>query len=247
MATSVKAQALTLLLAVGFASSAPVSAQSATDAFRTGETSRIGAPSARYAFATLGVTHLESHRWEHDRPRISQRLHRFGFNVQMPQNRGSLQYGTEVGFNLGYDNNHDIFVRLAGEGSTIRVRSDLWLADASLGVFFSVRPSSDFRLYLGGGPGVYWAQQGGGRGSRSEAGTSTGVSIRHDRRSGYNAWQLGSYMQAGLEVILSPRTTFGFNVRQNNVTLHFGNPGEANHSAIRMRSPQYAFTLGYHF
>jgi len=250
MANPLRVGALTLLLMVVSVTSTQVAAQTDGNSFqaggfRTGEIHRPRMALDRYAFATLGVSTLQSIPSEQGRD--SQRLYRFGFNVQMPQDRGSVQYGTEVGFNLDYKSSYDMYVRLSGEGSTFRVRSDLWLADASLGGFLSARPSQNLRLYLSGGPALYWGRRGGGRASGSEFDSSTGVTIRHDRRSGQNAWHLGTYMQTGVEIIVSPRTTFGFNVRQSNVTLNFGSRGEPNHSAIRMRRPQYAFTLGYHF
>lgn len=238
------------LLALACANCGQVVAQTQleTSTYRTGNAYRVGSTEDRYAFATLAYTDAKVYHRGDDQSPARQRLNRFGFHLQMPQNRGSLEYGVEVGFNLSFDSsprNHTAVVRLAGEESSIRIRSEIWLADVALGGFVSVRPSSSFRLYASAGPALYWGQQGANRNSHSDFGSSpsgSNVTIGYDRRSSRHDWQLGPYVQAGAEWVASRRTTFGLNVRYTDATLHFG-----ERSRIDLSSPVYALTLGYHF
>lgn len=200
----------------------------------------------RYAYATLGVGDVSvSHPEVH--PRLSDfSLNRFGFYVQIPHNREALQYGSEWGINLGYDRNHELSFQATGDSARISVRSELWMGDASLGGFVSVRPNRSWRLHLSGGPALFWGRM--GRESPSRVRTGFGgsddasVSINYDRLDGGSDLTLGSYIQTGVEFVSSPSMTVGLSLRYTQARLRF-----SDQRRLDLTGPTYALTLGYHF
>lgn len=198
-----------------------------------------GAKPQNYAFATLA--HSRPKDVAPDGRSSVEAIHRLGFALQKPHNRGPFQYGWEAGATLGYDSNRNLFVRLSGSFSYVEVQSDLWTGDFYFGSFISARPVDDVRLYASAGGALYWGRLSGVSDARARD-PQRGGSVVIDTRDGRGDWGQAGYVQAGVEYIVSPRTTFGLNVRYLDSTLNFGDRGRVDQSV-----PVYGLTLGYHF
>jgi hypothetical protein len=195
----------------------------------------------RYVQAELGSVPVEPVNPAGTEPEAtaSASVHTFGLVLQRAEQTGQFQYGLEGGIRLGYGSNRSMFVRLAGTGSSVEVRSDLWTGDFTFGGFFSVSVADRLRFYASSGPALYWGRASGGDRDTSVA-QANGPAVTIDLTDNGDDLGVAWYARAGAEWMFSPSTHIGFSVRKLDARLDFGSRGR-----VHMDEPSYLVTLGY--
>ena len=195
----------------------------------------------RYVQAELGRVSVEPVSPSGTAPRFtaSESVYNFGLVIQRAEQPGPVQYGWEGGIRVGYGSNRSMFVHLAGSGSSVQVRSDLWTADITFGAFASVRVADRLRVYISAGPSVYWGRAS-GAGQDTTVAQAGGTAVTIDLSE--NGDDLGAawYARAGAEWMFTPNTHVGVSVRKMDARLDFGRRGR-----VYIDEPSYLLTLGY--
>lgn len=193
----------------------------------------------RYVQAELGKASVKPVNPAGTAPTLtaSESVYSFGLVVQRTAQPGPFQYGWEGGVRVGYGSNRSMFVHLAGTGSSLQIRSDLWTADLTFGAFASVRAADRLRFYVSAGPSLYWGRASGADQDTTEAdGRAVTIDLTENGDDLGAAW----YARAGAEWMFSPNTHVGVSVRKMDARLDFGRRGR-----IRIDEPSYLLTLGY--
>lgn len=218
--------------------SVPVSAQYSYS------TSRMPHSPTRYVQGTLGRFDVYSRGRETEASTSETEWKRsfnsVGFVGQLASDHGDFQYGLEVGAQVGYDSNSGYTLRLAGSNSQVRVRSEQWLGDFSLGGFVSFRPESWLRFYASAGPALYWGRVGSPDYYYDDARDRNRLSV--DLTGEERDLKLVPYARLGLEVTVNRKINLGINVRRLNGELDFGRWGRTT-----LDEPAYMLTIGYHY
>lgn len=174
-------------------------------------------------------------------------IHTLGYHMHSAHNRGMLQYGLEAGAHIGW-NNSSYRIRLGDGRSSMSIRNDFRSGDFLFGVFTSFKPVPGLRFYGGTGPAVYWGRMPRVDGYNNnyphdEEYHSIGTDgLVIDNQSHRYDIGLALYARAGAELIFRNGASIGFVVRKLDATLAFG-----KHGRVRLREPQYLFTMGYHY
>lgn len=195
----------------------------------------------RYVQAELGSAPIEPVNPKNTAPEFtaSESVYSFGLVVQRAQQPGPVQYGLEGGMRVGYGNNRRMFVHLAGSGSSMQVRSDLWTADLTFGAFFSLSVAERIRFYLSAGPALYWGRASGvdrDTQAAQEGRTAVIIDLSDNGDDVGVAW----YARAGAAWMFSPNTHIGVSVRKMDARLDFGRRGR-----VHMDEHSWLLTLGY--
>ncbi|MDQ2075857.1 hypothetical protein [Marinimicrobium sp. ABcell2] len=195
----------------------------------------------RYVQAELGSVPVEPVHPTGTEPAAtaSASVRTFGLVLQRAEQSGQFQYGLEGGIRAGYGSNREMFVRLAGTGSSVKVRSDLWMGDLTFGGFFSIRAAERLRFYVSSGPALYWGRASGGDRDTSVA-QANGPAVVIDLTENGDDLGVAWYARAGVEWMFSPRTHIGVSVRKMDARMDFGSRGR-----VHMDEPSYLVTLGY--
>ena len=167
-----------------------------------------------------------------------------GFSLQAPLNKGRFEYGFEGAGYVGYDSDRKVFVRVSGQDSFVKIDSDLWTGDFSVGGFISIKPNSWMRFYAGAGPSILL-----GKISRDDEsnvenndGSVASGDIFIDTRNDNFDSNFAVYGRVGAEVIFPNGFILGVSARQVNADLDFGGNGK-----VDFNTPQYFLTLGQYF
>lgn len=193
-----------------------------------------------YAQLSVGIQPIDELLYEYDASGNGyvaeiEDLHYLGFMVQLPDLNDVVEYGWDIGAHIGYNSHRRLSVRLGSENS-VEIDSKLWTGDFFLGSFLSIKPHPSLRLFIAGGPNIYW-----GRLSNDEDQHNSDGLVIDTRRSRGNI-DVGLYLRTGLEYTFDNGFSVGAGVRLTNATLDFG-----PHGYIDMNAPHYSLLFGSRF
>lgn len=206
--------------------------------------SRMNYSPTRYVQATVGIfdTYSRGRETEASTPVTDgeRSFDTFGFVSQLASERGDFQYGMEVGAQVGLNSNSGYRLFLAGRNSQVRISSEQWLGDFSLGGFVSLRPVDWLRVYASAGPALYWGRVGSPDYYYDDASDGNRLSV--DLTGEEWDLTLAPYARFGLEVTINRKINLGISVRRLQGELDFDRWGRTE-----LNEPAYMLTIGYHY
>lgn len=130
----------------------------------------------------------------------------------------AFQYGLEATFLLGFRFDKINYAYLGGGGAVISLSTSMWMFDLAGGAYASLflDPGQRFRLYVGGGPLMMYANY------RTEADYSDATPTENESESVFG---LGVYARGGFEFRVREKGMLGLGVRGNWAKADFSEVG----------------------